>query len=216
MGSLAGSTVRVPTLFPQSLATITETRAWRILLRIRSSRFAVVFVSTLAIFTDALTCGIIVPAMPDLLQDKLGLSSSANGVLFGMFGLGIIVGAIVSSIISDRFNIRRSPMIFGLIGLGVSSGLFAVSSAFWQLVLARIAQGISSGVSWAIGLSMVADVYPGDKIGQPMGIVFMGYTLGYLGGPIFGGFLYEYGGMRAIAIFIACFVFVDLIFRLLL
>ncbi|KAJ1921322.1 hypothetical protein H4219_000638 [Mycoemilia scoparia] len=184
--------------------------------KVRSSRPAVVFVSTLAIFTDSLTCGIIVPAMPDLLQNKLGMSISANGILFGCFGLGIIIGAIVSSIISDRLNIRKMPMIIGLIGLGATSALFAVSTAFWQLILARIAQGISSGVSWAIGLSMIADAYPGEQIGTPMGFSFMGYTIGYMGGPIFGGFLYDFGGMHAIAVFIAAFVVIDLIFRLLL
>ena len=150
------------------------------------------------------------------LAKKLGMSSSVNGILFGSFGAGIIIGGIVSSIISDRLNIRKLPMVIGLVGLGVTSAFLAISTAFWQLVLARIAQGISSGISWAIGLSMIADVYPGSEIGTPMGFAFMGYTFGYLGGPIFGGFLYQYGGMHAIAIFIAGIVVIDLAFRLML
>ncbi|KAJ1729982.1 hypothetical protein LPJ61_003258 [Coemansia biformis] len=182
----------------------------------RSEPAAVLTVSTLAVFVDTVVYGLIVPFLPEILQDRLGMSSSANGILFGCFGVGVLTGAPISAYISDRWKIRRWPMIIGLLGLAITTVLFAVSNAFWELVVARLAQGIASGITWSIGLGMIADVYPGKAMGQAMGIAFTGFTLGYLGGPVIGGALYDAGGIHAIAIFVAAITAVDLVFRLLL
>ncbi|KAI9476797.1 major facilitator superfamily domain-containing protein [Coemansia mojavensis] len=170
----------------------------------------------MAVFTDTVVYGLIVPFLPDILQDKLGMSSSSNGLLFGCFGIGVLIGAPVSAYISDRWKIRKWPMILGLVGLGATSVLFALSNAYWELIVARLAQGISSGITWAIGLGMIADVYPGESMGQAMGIAFSGFTLGYLGGPVLGGAIYSGGGVHAIAIFVGAIAVLDLVFRLLL
>ncbi|KAJ1723492.1 hypothetical protein LPJ53_002149 [Coemansia erecta] len=182
----------------------------------RSTPAAVLTVSTMAVFADTVVYGLIVPFLPEILQEKLGMSSSANGILFGCFGLGVLIGAPISAYISDRWQIRKWPMIIGLLGLGATSVLFAFSNAFWELVLARLAQGISSGITWAVGLGMIADVYAGEEIGKAMGVAFSGFTLGYLGGPVIGGAIYGSGGTHGIAIFVAAITVVDLAFRLLL
>ncbi|KAJ2699027.1 hypothetical protein FB645_005458 [Coemansia sp. IMI 203386] len=182
----------------------------------RSTPAAVLLVSTMAVFADTVVYGLIVPFLPAILQDKLGMSSSANGILFGCFGIGVLVGAPVSAYISDRWKIRKWPMIIGLIGLGATSVFFAFADAFWELVVARLAQGISSGITWAVGLGMIADVYAGEAIGKAMGIAFSGFTLGYLGGPVLGGVIYNAGGTHAIAIFVGAITAVDLAFRLVL
>ncbi|KAJ2025617.1 hypothetical protein GGI06_000510 [Coemansia sp. S85] len=182
----------------------------------RSTPAAVLTVSTMAVFSDTVVYGLIVPFLPDIVQDKLGMSSSANGILFGTFGLGVLIGAPISAYISDRWNMRKWPMIIGLLGLGATSVLFALGNAFWELVVARLAQGLSSGITWAVGLAMIADVYSGEGMGKAMGVAFSGFTVGYLGGPVLGGVIYGAGGTHAIAIFVGAIAAVDLIFRLLI
>ncbi|KAJ2517098.1 hypothetical protein H4217_004165 [Coemansia sp. RSA 1939] len=182
----------------------------------RSTPAAVLAVSTMAVFADTVVYGLIVPFLPEILQERLGMSSSANGILFGCFGIGVLVGAPASAYISDRWKLRKWPMIIGLVGLGATSVLFAFSNAFWELVLARLAQGVSSGITWAVGLGMIADVYAGEAIGKAMGIAFSGFTLGYLGGPVLGGAIYDAGGVHAIAAFVGAITAVDLVCRLLL
>ncbi|KAJ2477362.1 hypothetical protein IWW56_004384 [Coemansia sp. RSA 2131] len=182
----------------------------------RSKPAAVLIVSTMAVFADTVVYGLIVPFLPEILQERLGMSSSSNGLLFGCFGLGVLIGAPVSAYISDRWKIRKWPMILGLLGLGATSALFALSNAYWELIVARFAQGLSSGITWAIGLGMIADVYKGEDLGWAMGIAFSGFTLGYLGGPVLGGAIYSAGGVHAIAIFVAAIAVLDLVFRLML
>lgn len=43
-------------------------------------------------------------------------------------------------------------MLFGMGGLGICTLLFGVASSYWQLVLARIAQGASGGASWFVDI----------------------------------------------------------------
>ncbi|KAJ2328041.1 hypothetical protein GGH92_009939, partial [Coemansia sp. RSA 2673] len=57
----------------------------------RGTPAAVLTVSTMAVFADTVVYGLIVPFLPDILQNRLHMSSSANGILFGCFGAGVLV-----------------------------------------------------------------------------------------------------------------------------
>ncbi|OMH84622.1 putative MFS-type transporter [Zancudomyces culisetae] len=86
--------------------------------------------------------------------------------------------------------------------MGSSIGL-GMSKKFWMMLMFRIGQGIGSGTIWSLGLGMLADIYPNDKLGAPVGTAWSMHSLGTLGGPVIGGVLYEYGGEMAIAWFMA-------------
>jgi DHA1 family solute carrier family 18 vesicular amine transporter 1/2 len=63
----------------------------------------------------------------------------------------------------------------------------------------------SSDYVRTIGLGMLADTFPVEKLGAVMGTVITSHTVGFLVGPISAGFLYEYGG--ELAPFYFCTVF---------
>jgi MFS family permease len=121
-------------------------------------------VVALALFIDTLVYGIAVPILGSILS-AIGRSSSDLGVLFGSYAIGLLTSAPIAGVISDRIG-RRIPMVVGLLGMGVSSILFSFAESFWQLLVARILQGVSGGISWSVGLSMIADVYPSDQLGS--------------------------------------------------
>lgn len=52
---------------------------------------------------------------------------------------------------------------------------------------------------------MLADAFPVDRLGRVMGTVIISHTVGFLLGPVMGGFLYDYGG--TLAPFYFCSVF---------
>ncbi|KAI8868734.1 MFS general substrate transporter [Ramicandelaber brevisporus] len=182
--------------------------------RWRRAPLAVAITAGLAIFIDMLIYGIIVPVAPDLLK-KVGKDTTmANGVLFGCFGIGILVMSPIFGYVSDRYNTRKWPMIVGLIGLIVGTIFFAIAEHYWELIVARIAQGAASGITWSISLSMVSDAYPKEMHGQVMGSVFGCNVIGFLIGPTIGGILYKYGGHLAPFIFSAVLTGIDLLARL--
>ncbi|KAJ1650536.1 hypothetical protein IWQ61_008687 [Dispira simplex] len=188
----------------------------KFVIAIRRRPICIMVVVGLAIFTDMLMYGLAIPVLPHLLEDQVDNISLANGVLSGCYAAGLLVGAPLSGYLSDKFRNRQIPMCVGLIVLLVATLLFGISTAYWQLILARICQGAASGASWAIGFSMVADVYPPEKAGVAMGTIMGCNTLGHLAGPTVGGLLYEAGDRHTPFIFGACLAFVDLVARLLI
>ncbi|RUS23397.1 major facilitator superfamily domain-containing protein [Jimgerdemannia flammicorona] len=100
-------------------------------------------------------------------------------------------------------------MIFGMFGLAMSTTFFGIATTYWQLVIARVAQGCAGGASWTIGLGMLADVFPPHKLGVVMGTVLAANTLGFTIGPALGGLLYQYHGYAAPFIFCSVLAFFD-------
>jgi hypothetical protein len=131
--------------------------------RLRSSRYAVVGIVSLALFSEAMAYGLILPFINDLVI-KMGRPSSDVGFLAAVFAIGSIVSAPVFGFISDRYRCHQALMIGGLGGLLGSTLLFAFATSFWQLAVSRAAQGIATSATWAVGFSMIAEQFFGDDL----------------------------------------------------
>lgn len=152
-------------------------------------------VVTLAIFTDMLVYGLVVPILPNYAQ-SLGVSQTAIGFLFGSYAIALFIATPIFGILSDRIG-RKGPMLWGLLGLASSTLLYSFASCFWMLVVARSLQGISAAITWTAGFALLADLYPAQERGKVMGIALSGQSIGTLIGPSIGGWLYQFGGYKA-------------------
>ncbi|CAG8771670.1 23848_t:CDS:2, partial [Dentiscutata erythropus] len=168
----------------------------------RRSRAAVMCVASMALFTDMLVYGIIVPILPLIVKERLGMDSTYTGLLFGCYALGLLVSTPICAVLSDRYHTRKIPMMIGMAGLSACTLLFGIANSYWQLMLARIAQGAAGGASWTVTLAMLADRFgTGPKLGVVMGTVLSANTLGFISGPVIGGVLYQYWGYSSPFIF---------------
>lgn len=147
-------------------------------------------------------------------MEEMNRSKTDLGFLVGAFAIGLLVFTPIFGILSDKFQNRKIPMLAGLLGLLIATALFPFAVEYWQLALARVAQGVSSGATWSIGLSMISDAYPADKVGVVMGAVLSANVVGQLLGPPIGGFLFQYVSREAPFIFCAALALIDLIARL--
>ncbi|CAO3587100.1 unnamed protein product [Absidia cylindrospora] len=172
----------------------TEKSWWQ---RTRQSRLAIACVVALTLFTDMLVYGVVIPCLPMLVINRLHGDSTMVGFLFGCYAFGLLLATPVFAILSDRYQNRRYPTMVGMLGLVISTLAFAVADSYVLLVMARVAQGVSGGASWTIGLGMLADVFPTKRLGVVMGSVLTAHTVGFAIGPAVGGLLYEYGGFGA-------------------
>ena len=59
------------------------------------------------------------------------------------------------------------------------------------LVMGRVVQGMSASVVWIVGLALLADTVGADEVGNAMGYVFIGTSLGVLFGPLLGGIVFD-------------------------
>ncbi|MCK9169390.1 MAG: MFS transporter [Treponema sp.] len=157
----------------------------------KTSRNGLIVV-TLAIFTDMLVYGLVVPILPEY-AFSLGVSQTAVGLLFGSYAIALFAATPVFGILSDKIG-RKGPLLWGLLGLAGSTVLYAFASRFWMLVTARSLQGISAAITWTAGFALLADLFPSEERGKVMGIALSGQSVGTLIGPTIGGWLYQTGG----------------------
>ncbi|KAB1271707.1 Synaptic vesicular amine transporter [Camelus dromedarius] len=102
------------------------------------------------------------------------------------------------------------PMFTGFCIMFVSTVMFAFSSSYGFLLVARSLQGVGSSCSSVAGMGMLASVYTDDEErGNAMGIALGGLALGVLVGPPFGSVLYEFVGKTAPFLVLAALVLLD-------
>lgn len=102
----------------------------------------------------------------------------------------------------------------GLIALAAATALLCVGNHMGLWVAGRLFQGASAAVVWTVGCALLVDTVEKDELGQSMGYVGMGLTLGTMGGPLLGGVIYEHGGYYAVFGLAFGLIALDIIFRL--
>ncbi|XP_040847980.1 synaptic vesicular amine transporter [Ochotona curzoniae] len=102
------------------------------------------------------------------------------------------------------------PMFAGFCIMFISTIMFAFSTSYAFLLIARSLQGIGSSCSSVAGMGMLASVYTDDEErGNAMGIALGGLAMGVLVGPPFGSVLYEFVGKTAPFLVLAALVLLD-------
>jgi MFS transporter, DHA1 family, solute carrier family 18 (vesicular amine transporter), member 1/2 len=167
---------------------------------LRESRAVAVALVTAACFTDIVAYSIAVPVLPDLSR-RLGASPTVIGLLFGSFGVTMLVVSLPMGALTDRVG-RKGPMLAGLVALVASTLLFAYAQKLPALFTARLIQGGADAVAWVVGFALVADLYAPEERGRVTGIILGGSSFAYMIGPSLGGWLYEMGGIRLPFLFV--------------
>lgn len=173
----------------------------------RTSPSALLFVVGLAFFTDSILYYLLVPLLPHYAK-TLGLSQMEVGVLFGAYAAAILAGTWPLGRLSDRIG-RRKPFLWGLVGLGATTLLFAFASSYPLLLLARVLQGFAAAATWTSGLALLAEGFPSERRGQAMATAFAAANVGVLLGPPVSGFLTERFGPRSPFLLAAGLALVD-------
>lgn len=180
----------------------------------RTSPTALLVVVGLAFFTDSILYYLLVPLLPHYAK-TLGLSQMEVGVLFGVYAAAILAGTWPLGRLSDRIG-RRRPFLWGLVGLAATTLLFAFSSSYPLLVLARVLQGLAAAATWTSGLALLAEGFPSERRGQAMATAFAAANVGVLLGPPVSGFLSESFGPRSPFFLVAGIALADAAARILL
>ena len=100
-------------------------------------------------------------------------------------GFAPIAGVLTSKTSSN------TALIASTAGLGAATFVFAEATTFWQLLLARGAQGAAPAAVMCGGLSLIAETHPQEIRGRAMGLAQTGLALGLLCGPLIGGLMFE-------------------------
>ena len=127
-----------------------------------------VFVAvTLAMFTGQLLYGLAVLILPQYARSN-GISQGSLGLLVGSYSAASLFVSPLLSLACTRYG-RRNVLLCGLIGLAMSTVLFAVSTSVLLLALARIVQGVSAAANFTAGQAVLAHTFAGQSLGSILG-----------------------------------------------
>lgn len=91
-----------------------------------------------------------------------------------------------------------------------------VATSIPVFIVGRLLQGISAAVVWVVGLALLADTVPRKSLGQYIGYVSLGMTLGFMLGPLLGGVLFKKAGYNGVWALCYAFIGLDFVFRIVL
>ncbi|WP_108815392.1 TCR/Tet family MFS transporter [Loktanella sp. Alg231-35] len=159
-----------------------------------NKRLAVTFL-LISVMLDSMGIGLIMPVMPDLIQEVegqgLGEAAVWGGILATTFAaMQFLFGPTLGSL-SDRYG-RRPILIISLVIMAFDYVLMALAHTIWLLIIARIIGGITAATQ-STSAAYMADISEPDEKAANFGLIGAAFGLGFVLGPMVGGLLAEYG-----------------------
>lgn len=144
----------------------------------------------------------IIPFLP-LYVEQLGVTDPASLTLWSglIFSITFLVSAIVSPMwgsLADRKG-RKLMLLRASLGMGVVILLQAFVTDVWQLLALRALMGLTSGYI-PNAMALVAAQVPRERSGWAMSMVSTAQICGVIMGPLMGGLLADWIGLRAVFI----------------
>jgi MFS family permease len=188
-------------------------------LAFRSSTLFIGAAVCIAIFSDILLYGIIVPVVPYSLTVQVGIPEHEvqqwTAILLACYSGALFLGSPIAGVYADHTSSRRLPLLIGLLALTGSTIMLCLGKSIGVLIVGRILQGLSAAIVWSVGLALLVDT-TGRNVGIAMGYVSIAMSVGLLIAPLIGGGVYAAAGYYAVFYIGFGFIALDFLLRFLL
>lgn len=156
-------------------------------------------VAAVAVAFAAADTYVVVLALPDMMA-SVGLSVEElqraapiiSGFLLGYVAMLPLIGRIAD------LRGRLPVLVWSLVVFALGSLVTAASYDLISLVVGRFLQGVGGGGLVPVTLALVADLYPVERRGVPLGVVGAVQELGSVLGPLYGALVIAVGDWRDI------------------
>ena len=144
---------------------------------------------------DVIGWGIIIPVIPklieELIQGDISDAAKVGGWLTFSYALIQFIFAPIIGNLSDKYG-RRPIILASLFGFSLDYLLLAFAPTITWLFIGRIIAGIT-GASITTASAYIADVSTPENRAKNFGLIGAAFGLGFIIGPVIGGFLGQYG-----------------------
>ena len=150
-------------------------------------------------FTTIVAMTLLLPFLP-IYVEELGVHDRAaivqwSGIAFGATFFSAALVAPLWGRLADQYG-RKLMLMRASLGMAVAMSLIGMAQTVWQLVGLRLLAGLLGG--YASGsYVLVATQTPKARTGWALGVLSSGIMAGNLAGPLLGGVLPQWIGMRA-------------------
>ena len=161
----------------------------------------------LVVFIDLLGFSLILPLLP-YYAETFKANSFVTGLLVASYAAAQLIGAPILGRLSDRFG-RRPILLVSIFGTFLGFILLGVANSLAILFAARILDGFTGG-NISIAQAYITDVTDSKERSKGLGMIGAAFGLGFIIGPVTGGFLSQWG--YAVPAFVAAALsFINLI-----
>jgi DHA1 family tetracycline resistance protein-like MFS transporter len=144
----------------------------------------------LIVFIDLLGFSLILPLLPYYAK-TFQASQTVTGLLIASYALMQLIGAPILGRLSDRFG-RRPVLLLSVFGTFLGFLLLGFANTLWMLFAARILDGLTGG-NISVAQAYIADVTDAQNRSKGLGMIGAAFGLGFIIGPVTGGFLSQWG-----------------------
>jgi DHA1 family tetracycline resistance protein-like MFS transporter len=148
----------------------------------------------LTVFIDLLGFGILIPILPSFAIKKLGVDEAAVGIAIALYSFVQFIFNPILGKFSDKHG-RKPVIVMCLLINAIGYLIFAFTTSYFVLLLSRIVAGVG-GSSIAVAQAYIADVTTKENRAKGMGLIGSAFGLGFVFGPLIGGFLSKLGYME--------------------
>jgi len=129
----------------------------------------------------------ITPAFPRIVEE-LQISTTDVGMLIVAFTLPSVALTPFLGILADRFG-RKRILVPCLFVFGLTGGACALSQDFNVLITLRVLQGSGAAGLGALSVTLISDLFPGERRVEAMGLNASVLHIGTTSYPLIGGAL---------------------------
>ena len=163
-----------------------------------TGQHAVIFIF-ITVLIDMIGFGLIIPVMPDLIEELTGLQADDAAILGAWLmvsyaAMQFVFAPIVGGL-SDRFG-RKPVLLAALAGFTIDYIIMGFAPVFWLLLVGRLLAGVF-GASYSTANAYIADITPPEQRAARFGLIGAAFGVGFTLGPAIGGFLGDNFGPRA-------------------
>lgn len=149
----------------------------------------------ITVLIDSIGFGVIIPVLPRLISElgHVDISGAARygGLLFAAYSVMQFLFSPVMGGLSDQYG-RRPVLLASLFGFGLDYLLLVFAPSIGWLFVGRVIAGIM-GASFTTAAAYMADISTPEKRAQNFGMIGAAFGLGFIVGPIIGGFVSDLG-----------------------
>ena len=144
---------------------------------------------------DIIGLGIIIPVIPklikELIQGDISEAAKYGGWLIFAYAITQFIFSPLIGNLSDKFG-RRPIILISLFGFSLDYLFLAFAPTITWLFVGRIIAGVT-GASITTASAYIADVSTPENRAKNFGLIGAAFGLGFIIGPVMGGFLGHYG-----------------------
>lgn len=149
----------------------------------------------ITLFLDVVGLGIIIPVMPDLIQQIAHVDEPHAAVISGYMmtaysAMQFLFAPILGGL-SDRFG-RRPILLCSLLAFGLDYMILGFANTIPFLFVGRFIAGMT-GASFTTATAYIADISTPETRAKNFGMVGAAFGLGFIVGPAIGGLLGNMG-----------------------